>query len=129
MTWYEDLYSHVDRKDMDAVAPWFSDDVVMTMGNSEPIVGRANVVASLRQFQATLAGLSHTFLAVIEQGDAAMLETSTRFELHSGASVELKGVTIIERADGLISGQRMYVDMAPLWAAQGAGDAAPAPAD
>ena len=79
MTWYEDLYSHVDRKDMDAVALWFSDDVVMTMGNSEPIVGRADVVAALRQFQATLAGLSHTFLAVIEQGDAAMLETSTRF--------------------------------------------------
>jgi ketosteroid isomerase-like protein len=129
MTWYEDLYTSVDRKDMDAVAPWFAGDVVMTMGNSEPIVGRANVVGSLRQFQSTLAGLSHTFLAVIEQGDVAVLETSTRFELYSGASVELKGVTIIERAGGLITSQRMYVDMTPLWAAQDGGTAAAAPSD
>lgn len=129
MTWYEDLYTDVDRKDMDAVAPWFADDVVMTMGNSEPIVGRDNVVGSLRQFQSILAGLAHTFLAVIEQGDVAMLETKTRFDLHSGGCVELKGVTIIERAGGLITAQRMYVDMTPLWAAQASAETPSPPAD
>jgi ketosteroid isomerase-like protein len=129
MTWYEDLYGHVDGKDMDALAPWYADEVVMTMGNGEPIIGRANVVGSLRHFQSRLAGLAHTFLAVAEQGDVTMLETKTRFDLWTGESVELKGVTVIERAGDLITAQRMYVDMAPLWAAQEAAGAASAPAD
>lgn len=128
MTWYEELYAHVDRKDMDAVGASFADDVVMTMGNGEPVVGRVNVIESLRQFQSMLAGLSHTFTAVAEQGDVTMLETITRFDLRSGESVEIKGVTLLERKGELITAQRMYADMAPLWAAQQASAAASTPA-
>ena len=36
----------------------------MTMGNGGPVVGRGDVVASLRRLQATLAGLAHTFVSV-----------------------------------------------------------------
>lgn len=128
MKWYEELYALVDRKDMDAVGEWFADDVVLTMGNSEPVVGRHAVVEGLRQFQSTLAGLEHTFVAVSSAGDLTMLETRTAFHLWSGGSVELGGVTVIERRGELITAQRMYVDMAPLWAAQASSEKAASPA-
>jgi ketosteroid isomerase-like protein len=125
--WYEELYQQVDDKNMDAVGQWFAEDIVMAMGNADPVVGRTQVVEALRGFQATLAGLRHTFISAVENGDHTMLETNTHFDLLTGGSLELKGVTVIERRDGKITAQRMYVDMAPLWAAQ-ARDLAPQPA-
>lgn len=118
MAWYEDMYRLVDQKDMNAVGAWYADDVQMIVGDGEPVVGRANVVESLQRFQSTVAGLAHTFTSVAEQGGVSMFETSTTFTLRSGGSVKVKGVTIDERRDGLITSQRMYADMAPLWAAQ-----------
>lgn len=117
MTWYEEMYAKVDEKDMDAVGGWFADDIVLTNGNGEPVVGRDSVVEGLRGFQSTFAGLAHTFIAVAEQGDVTMLETRTTFELWSGKSVDCEGVTVLERSGGLVTSMRMHADMTPLWAA------------
>ena len=117
MTWYEDLYVYVDRKDMDAAGAWFAENVVMSMGNGKPVAGRTDVLDSLRHFQSMLSGLTHTFLTVAEEGDTTFLETRTKFELWTGDSVDISGVTILVRQNELITAQRIYADMAPLFAA------------
>lgn len=122
MAWYEELYAHIDQKDMDAVAKEYAEDVVMTMNNNDAVIGRVNVIESLRGFQSTLAGLTHTFTAVAEQGNVTFLESSVKLDLWSGESVEVKGVTIYERRGTLITAHRMYVDMAPVKAIQNAAD-------
>lgn len=115
MRWYEDMYERVDQKDLDAVSAWFADDVVSTTGDGEPVVGRDAVIDGLRGFQSTFATLAHAFIAVVEQGNVTMLEARTRFTLASGVAVDIKGVTVYERRDGLVTSMRMYADMSPLW--------------
>lgn len=122
MEWYEELYAHVDQMDMEAVAGNYAEDVVMTMNNGGPVIGRANVIGALSGFQSTLAGLTHTFTAVAEQGNVTFLESSVKFDLWTGDSVELKGVTVYERRGELITAHRMYVDMAPVKAIQKAAE-------
>lgn len=113
-TWYEDFYVTVDSMDPDALGRLLTDDTTVTMANHEQAVGREAVIAGLTGFWSTIGGMSHAFKRVVEDGDTAVLEASVTYTMPDGRTIPLPVTTWIERRDGLIADQRIYIDMEPM---------------
>ena len=62
--------------------------------------------------------MNHTFLNVVEDGDLAALEAVVKYTRHDGSTVEVPVTTMIERRDGLVAAQRVYIEIAPLFASE-----------
>ena len=113
-TWWEELYASVDAMDLGFVDRLCTPDTTVRFANHEPDVGRDAVKAALAGFWATIAAMQHSFVHVIDGGDRAVIEASVRYTRHDGTSVAIPVATVIEREDGLISAQRVYIDLTPL---------------
>jgi hypothetical protein len=61
--------------------------------------------------------MSHSFVKVVEQGDSAYLEAVVTYTRLNGSTVQIPVSTAIDRRDGLIAAQRVYIDLAPLFGA------------
>lgn len=115
-TWWEDFYARVDVFDPTLVDELLTEDTRFTMGNHETSVGRDAFRTGVGNLQKLVKGMRHTFLRVIEDGDHATLEAICEYTKHDGTTVAIPVLTAIERRDGLIAAQRVYIDLAPLFA-------------
>ena len=114
MTWYEEFYAAVDAMDADGVTQQCTPDTTLRFANHPPAQGQEQVRAALEQLWGTLNGLHHTITAVTEQGDRAVLEAVVDYVRMDGSVVSIPVATAIERRDGQVAGQRVYIDAAPL---------------
>lgn len=114
-----DLFADIDSMDPDRYASHLADDVWFRFGSWEPVVGRDAVRETWRGFCEGLAGVSHELLAQWEDGGATVAEANVTYTRRDGSTVTLPVVTIYrsERDDGLIEDYRIYMDVAPLFAA------------
>ena len=114
-TWYEDFYTAVDSMDPQAVADRCTEDTRLIMSNHEPQVGKDALIAGLSAFWSTIAGMSHEFKLVIEEGDTAALEAVVTYIRTDGSKCPLPVTTWIRRRTELVADQRIYIDMTPLY--------------
>lgn len=114
MTWYDEFYAAVDAMDADAVTRQCTPDTTLRFANNPPAQGREQVRVALEQVWSMLGGLHHTITTVTEQGDRAVVEAMVDYTRLDGSVVSIPAATSIERRDGLVAGQRVYIDAAPL---------------
>lgn len=128
LPWYEQFYGAMEVKDIDAVCSMCTPDTRVQFANHEPVTGRDAVREVMLHFWGTIERMHHGFTHVQESGDLATLEADVTYTRLDGSSVVIKSGTVIRRQDGLIADQRIYVDLAPLFAGsdETAGDGAPA---
>jgi ketosteroid isomerase-like protein len=115
-TWWEDFYARVDVFDPTLVDELLTEDTRFTMANHETTVGREAFRAGVANLQKLVSRMKHTFSLVIEDGDNAVLEAICEYTKHDGTVVAIPVLTAIERRDGLVAAQRIYIDLSPLFA-------------
>jgi len=114
---HPDLFADIDSMDPDAFARHLAEDVSFRFGNAEPTLGREAVRDTWAGFCAGIAGVSHDVIEQWEQGPATIVESTVTYTRRDGSTVSLPVVTIYRGADELIEDYRIFMDVAPLFAA------------
>lgn len=120
MPTHQSLFDDIDSMDADRYAAHLAEDVVMRFGNAEPVRGRKAVRDTWASFCADIAGVSHDLVQQWEQAEATIAEANVTYTRKDGGSVTVPVVTIYRssRDDGLIEDYRIFIDLAPLFAAE-----------
>jgi ketosteroid isomerase-like protein len=114
--WLVAHYADVDNMRMDAYLAALADDVKVTFGNHPPAVGKAQVRDAIGGFWASIKGLKHNFVNVLQDGALTALEARIDYTRKDGRVVTVPCTTIIERRDEKVAAARIYIDLAPVFA-------------
>ncbi|MCK2218527.1 nuclear transport factor 2 family protein [Actinomadura sp. ATCC 31491] len=112
------VFQVVDSSDPDAFTALLAEDATLVFGNAEPTTGREAVAVALRAFFATIGGLRHRIVRTWHVGADTIAETEVTYRRLDGKDVSAAAVSIWRtRDDGLITDYRIFVDLAPVYAA------------
>jgi hypothetical protein len=112
------VFAIVDKRDAAGFAALFAPHGRFVFGNSEPVVGPSAIAAACDAFFANTRGLRHQIVNSWEVGADTVAELSVEYHRPDDMYVTVPGVTIFTRDDaGLITHYRIFVDLAPLFAA------------
>ncbi len=126
--WYYDYFNDVDTMNIERLAPWMNDDIVVRFGNQPVIRGKTIALAAIEGFWKGFKSLRHQHGEVVSRGNYTSGEAAVTFTLHDGRAVTIPGVTILEMQNGRISRLGAYLDFGPLYAPPGSGDQVTEPA-
>lgn len=113
--WYQDFYDAIESRDVPAMEAQMTQDTILQLGNRPPIHGIEAVSEASQHFWTLITSMKHSFETVIESGDTTMFESSVLYTRLDGSTVTLPAATAIDRRDGLVAAQRIYIDAAPLF--------------
>jgi uncharacterized protein (TIGR02246 family) len=114
----ERVFAIVDKRDADGFAALFAPDGRFVFGNADPILGPAAIATAVGAFFAGIRGLRHEIVNAWEVGPDTVAELSVEYHRLDGKYVSVPAVTIFTRdGAGLIAHYRIFVDLAPLFAA------------
>ncbi len=125
--WITDYYDDVDHMRLEAYVARHSEHSEVVFGNNPPAVGREAIGAAIGGFWSMIGGLRHETrnLWFVNDGSTAVLEVLVHYTTHGGADVTVPCVSLLDRNDeGLVTSLREHIDLAPLFAAIGAEQAA-----
>ncbi|NJP87954.1 nuclear transport factor 2 family protein [Nonomuraea sp. FMUSA5-5] len=113
------VFQVVDSFDADAFVQLLAEDATLVFANAEPATGREAIAAGLREFFATIGGLRHRIVRTWQVGDDNIAETEVTYRRLDGKDVSVPAVSIwrVRSTDGLITDYRIFVDLAPVYAA------------
>ncbi len=112
------MFNDIDRKDAAAWASYLAPDAVMRFGNADPVHGRAACRDALAAFYDQINGLSHEVIEQWEHGSATIVEANVTYTRTDDRQVTVPVVTIYRtNAQDLIADYRVYIDLAPVFAA------------
>lgn len=112
------VFQAADSFNPEEFARLLAEDATLVFGNAEPLVGREAVVAGLRKFFSTIGGLQHRIVRSWQVDADTIAETEVTYQRLDGKEVSVVAVSIWHtRGDGLISDYRIFVDLAPVYAA------------
>ena len=114
---HPDLFADIDSMVPEAFSKHLAEDVSFVFGNSEPVVGRDNVRDTWAGFCDGIDGVSHEVIAHFEQGPATIVESTVTYTRKDGSTISLPVVTIYRGEGELIEDYRIFMDVAPLFAA------------
>jgi ketosteroid isomerase-like protein len=118
-----ELFEAIDTGDTSRALGLMTEDVVFRFGSAEPTVGRGAVATNATAMAGTVASLSHELLAVwrVEQPEPAVLcEMAVTYRRHDGSRLTLPCLNVFRLRDGRIADYRIYMDVNPVFAAEGA---------
>ena len=111
------LFAAIDAQDGAAFVGFLTEDAVFRFGSAPAVQGRVAVQAAVEGFFGTIAGLSHKIDKTVRADDALVCEGSVTYTRHDGSAIEIPFVDVFEYRDGLIAEYKIYIDIAPLYAA------------
>ncbi|MBP2708188.1 nuclear transport factor 2 family protein [Microbispora sp. RL4-1S] len=112
------VFERVDSFDPSEFGRLLAEDATFVFGNAEPLTGRDAIVAGLRTFYSTIGGLRHRIVRNWQVDADTIAETEVTYRRLDGKDVSAVAVSIWRtRDDGLISDYRIFVDLAPVYAA------------
>jgi hypothetical protein len=114
----EGLFEDIDSMEPERFAAHLADGVSFRFGNAEPVVGREAVRDTWAGFCATVDGVRHDLVAQWDDGDAVVAEADVTYTRKDATTVTVPVVTIYRGADR-IDDYRVFIDLAPLFAAGG----------
>src|SRR5688572_11992608 len=117
MSRHGDLFKDIDSMEPDAFARHLSDAVRFTFGNAETVVGRDNGRGGWAGFAKRTPGAHQDVLEKSAQGSAPIVESTVTYTRKDGTTIALPVVTIYRGEGELIEDYRIFMDVAPLFAA------------
>jgi len=112
------VFQIVDSFDPDEFVRLLAEDATLVFGNAEPMTGRETIAAGLRAFFSTIAGLRHRTVRTWQVDADVIAETEVTYRRLDGGEASVVAVSIWHtRDDGLITDYRIFVDLAPVYAA------------
>lgn len=110
--WVRNMYAKVDSGAVDEYIGLFADTAVLQFGSSDPVLGREAIGARLKAADSGHA-LEHTCRNCWQADDTTILEFDVAYHYDNGTSSHFPAVTLLQRADGLITSMRVYANPAP----------------
>jgi limonene-1,2-epoxide hydrolase len=111
------LFAAIDAQDGAAFVSYLTEDAVFRFGSAPPVQGRAAVRAAVEGFFDSIAGLSHSIDRTLREGETLVCEGEVTYTRHDGSSIAIPFVDVFEYRDALIAKYKIYIDIAPLYAA------------
>jgi ketosteroid isomerase-like protein len=119
-----DYYREVDNMreplDLERVKTYLdrhTDDVVITLGNQEPIRGKAALGEAIRAAPPSpIVDSTHTLVGATVDGDTTVLEFLIDYTLDDGREITIPCASVLDFRGGLVHRLRVYLDLAPVFA-------------
>jgi limonene-1,2-epoxide hydrolase len=113
------MFSALDNRDSDTVIGHLTDDVVVHLGNADPIQGGEAFIALFDQVLSALQGLRHEIHDVwraAEDPDVVIARMTVHYTRLDGVLISVPCCNVFRLTDGLIGEYRVYVDISPVFA-------------
>lgn len=111
------LFVSIDAMDTEGFLGFIAPDAQFRFGSTPPVQGHAGIRAAVESFFSSFAALSHKQQRLVAEGDTVVCEGEVTYTRHDASTVTLPFCNVFEVKDGLISLYRIYIDVAPLYAA------------
>ncbi len=112
-----DLFASIDAKDADRFVSFLTPGGRFRFGSAPAAVGRDEVHAAVSGFFQSIQGLGHSIDKVFAGWDSLVTEGEVTYTRHDGSTITLPFVDVFEYEGDLISDYKIYMDIAPLYAA------------
>jgi len=116
LQWFHDYFADVDTMQIEKMATWFAEDMIVRFGNEPLMRGKQAALEAIGGLWTNFTSLSHAHGRVISDGTYFSGEGTVTFGLADGRKVSIPGITILERRGGLVTRLSGYLDFAPLYA-------------
>ena len=113
-----EVLADVDRMDAKAFASHLAEDGLLRYANNDEVVGRDAIEAAIAGFFDTIKGISHQIVGQWDVGDTTIVQLEATYTRMDDGTVTLPAVTIYRQGDELIDDYRVFVDLAPVYAAR-----------
>lgn len=115
--WVAGFFHAADRKEIDALAEWFADDIELRFANNAPIHGKIAAREAMGGFYDTITGMRHAREHIIMDGNNAAQQAVVTYTRHDGREVSLPVASYLRRTEaGPLDRLWIYIDIAPLYA-------------
>lgn len=111
------LFAAIDSQDGAAFVAFLTDDAVFRFGSSPPVQGRDAVQAAVEGFFGSIAGLSHAIHKTLRDGNTLVCEGEVTYTRHDGSTIAIPFADVFEYRGDRIAEYKIYIDIAPLYAA------------
>ena len=111
------LFAAVDGRDLERFGRFLTDDAVFRFGSAPPVSGRSAICEAVGGFYATIAALRHKIINTLAAGKVLVCEGEVTYTRHDDSTITLPFTNVFELEDGLVAKYRIYIDIAPLYAA------------
>ena len=111
------LFVSIDTMDTEGFLAFIAPDGEFRFGSTPPVRGHAAIRAAVENFFSSFAALRHELQRVIAEGNTVVCEGEVTYTRHDSSVITLPFCNVFETNDGLISLYRIYIDVAPLYAA------------
>jgi limonene-1,2-epoxide hydrolase len=111
------LFVSIDAMDTEGFLGCIAPDAEFRFASAPPVRGHAGIREAVDGFFSSIAGLSHKLQRLVADGNAVVCEGEVTYTRHDGSTITLPFCNVFEVQGGLISVYRIYIDVAPLYAA------------
>ena len=103
--------------DTEGFLGFIAPDAEFRFAAAPAIHGHAAIRDAVDGFFSSIAALSHKLQRMVAEGNAVVCEGDVTYTRHDGSTITLPFCNVFEVRHGLISVYRIYIDLAPLYAA------------
>ncbi|SAL29446.1 SnoaL-like domain protein [Caballeronia udeis] len=111
-----EVYEAVDSRDEQRLVPFLTEGCTFVYANNDPVIGRANIAESSKQFMSSINGIKHRLLDVWSFDDVIVSRLEVTYTRKDGSTLTVPAVTIWRMHIRQIDDYRIYIDVAPLFA-------------
>ena len=111
------LFVSIDSMDTEGFLGFIAPDAEFRFASAPPVHGHAAIREAVDGFFSSIAALGHSLQRMVADGNAVVCEGEVTYTRHDGSMITLPFCNVFEVQDGLISVYRIYIDVAPLYAA------------
>jgi ketosteroid isomerase-like protein len=111
------LFVSIDAMDTEGFLDFIAPEGEFRFGSTPLVRGRPAIRTAVENFFSSFAALDHDLQRLVVQDDTVVCEGEVTYTRHDGSVITLPFCNVFETDDGLISLYRIYIDVAPLYAA------------
>ena len=109
------LFERIDAMDTDGALAFLAPDARFRFASAPEIRGHDAIREAFEGVYASIAGIRHQLLGRWGGEDSLVVEGLTTYTRHDGSEVTVPFCDVFDLEGGLISGYRIYADLAPLF--------------
>ena len=111
------LFMSIDTMDMEGFLAPIAPNAEFRFGSAPAIHGHAGIEEAVGGFFTSIAALEHDLQRVVADDSTVVCEGQVTYTRHDGSTITLPFCNVFETEAGMISVYRIYIDIAPLYAA------------
>ena len=111
------LFVSIDAMDTEGFLGFIAPHGEFRFGSAPPVRGHESIREAVGGFFSSIAAVSHDLQRLVADGNTVVCEGEVTYTRHDSSAVMLPFCNVFETDGGLISLYRIYIDIAPLYAA------------